>query len=93
VTITLVRVSGLDGNGNRKLTFEVNGAKCTIVAKDAAEGNAVTAALADLDDPNQVPSPLPGTVRHVVLANRCCLPLLLTEFLFLTDILLPFTHL
>jgi hypothetical protein len=31
-------------------------------------------------------------VRHVVLANRCYLPLLLTEFLFLTDILLPFTH-
>jgi pyruvate carboxylase len=66
VAITLKRVSGLDLEGCRTLTFDVNGSTCTVTAKDEAGGNAVTAAVADPDDPCQIGSPLPGQVEFVV---------------------------
>ena len=64
VTVVLKRVSPLQ-RGKRTLTYHVNGVKRCVVMDDAEEGVGATTIMADVKDPNQLPSPLPGTVEEI----------------------------
>ena len=43
----------------------MNGVKRCVVMDDAEEGVGATTIMADVKDPNQLPSPLPGTVEEI----------------------------